>query len=95
MYSQGELRSKRGGPGVQRVQKTYADQLLYSLVSERNTLNFGMILRYGDIALAEFTDYRHTGPFSQHRYRRIADRADGVLTGRSGWLADRAQPRSA
>ena len=33
MYSQGELRSKRGCPGVQRVQKTYVDQLLYSLVS--------------------------------------------------------------
>jgi hypothetical protein len=32
MYLQGELRSKRGCPGVQRVQKTYVDQLLYSLV---------------------------------------------------------------
>jgi len=32
MYSQGELRSKRGGPGVQRVQKAYVDRLLYSLV---------------------------------------------------------------
>jgi hypothetical protein len=29
---QGELRSKRGCPGVQRVQKAYVDQLLYSLV---------------------------------------------------------------
>jgi hypothetical protein len=49
MYLQGELRSKRGSsrgasrnvpfltfcPGVQRVQKTYVNQLLYSLVYRR------------------------------------------------------------
>jgi hypothetical protein len=39
MYSQGELRSKRGCPGVQRVQKTYVSQLLYSLVHLRLDLS--------------------------------------------------------
>ena len=38
MHSQGELRSKRVCPGVQRVQKTYVDQLLYALVKSQGIL---------------------------------------------------------
>jgi len=34
MYSQGELRSKRGCSGAQRVQKAYVDQLLDCLVCQ-------------------------------------------------------------
>jgi len=39
MYSQGELRSKRGCPGVQRVPKVYDDPTAYALVSTRTERN--------------------------------------------------------
>ena len=42
MYSQGELRSKRGCPGVQRVQKACVDQPLYSLLA---VTDYGFAIR--------------------------------------------------
>ena len=58
MYLQGELRSKRGCPGVPRVQKAYVDQLLYSLVLAQYMVYFRQQSRHAFPALL----YRLFGP---------------------------------
>ena len=55
MYSQGESPTgERGYPGAQRVQKTYVDQLLYSLVCGKEKQIVEILFKMGGVYCACF-----------------------------------------